>query len=105
MVQIENNEKSEFDFFRYIPFRSETKVGRSEEWKANVRRKFRMAIAKFFRRMKKAKPVLTLLKLNKNANEQMKRQQLINHIFNRENLSSDEENDDRKHFKALHALD
>lgn len=58
MVQIENNEKSEFDFFRYVPSRVETKFGRSEEWKSNVRRKFRMAIARFIRKMRKAKPIL-----------------------------------------------
>ena len=71
MVQIENNEKSEFDFFRYVPARVEVKQGgRSDEWRANVRRKFRMAIARFFRKMKKAKPILSVLRLNKNLTEQ-----------------------------------
>lgn len=61
MVQIENNEKSEFDFFRYVPVRSAASDKSGIERKQNIRKKFRMAIAKFFRRLKKSKPILHML--------------------------------------------
>lgn len=34
---------------------------KSSEWKSNVRKKFRIAIARFFRKLKKTKPLLKML--------------------------------------------
>lgn len=49
---IEANKKSEFDFFRYVQNEKNASANYDEK-KAAIRKKFKRAVAKFFRRVKK----------------------------------------------------
>jgi hypothetical protein len=81
MVQIENNEKSEFDFFRYVPQRKSGDAV-SMEKKQIIRKKFRMAIARFFRRLKQSRAILHIMNLNKNTNQEENKEAIYKHILN-----------------------
>lgn len=107
MIQIQGNEKSEFDFFRYVPKRNnDENNAKVQERRQIIRKKFRMAIARFFRKLKHSKALLTMMNLNKNADTEKNKEAIYNHILGQENQSDDDsDNDERKHFKALHALD
>ena len=106
-VLIENNEKSEYDFFRYVPRRvCQSKT--TEETRDIIRKKFRMAIAKFFQKMKTARAMMNLLSLHKNIDSEGVKQVLYDKMLSNnmvEESETFEEQQRKKHFKALHALD
>lgn len=53
------NEKSDFDFFRYVKV---AKNGaHSEEKKSLIRKKFRMAISKFFAKLKASRMIVNFI--------------------------------------------
>lgn len=53
-------------------------------------------MGRFFRRLKKAKPIMQILQLNPNGNELKNREAIYNHIMNKDNSSDDEEDNQRK---------
>ena len=66
-----------------------------------MRRKFRRAVGRFVRRLRKQKIVMQLLALNNNLDKEAAKKALYEQV-----LQDDDDSDDqRKQFKALHALD
>lgn len=53
------NEKSDFDFFRYV--RTGKDNTNTEEKKSLIRKKFRMAISKFFAKLKASRMIVNFI--------------------------------------------
>lgn len=59
-VSINNNEKTEYDFIRYLPQRLVLAPEREVRYKTVMRRKFRSAIRTFIKKYKEYKPVFSV---------------------------------------------
>lgn len=54
---------------------------KAQERRQIIRKKFRMAIARFFRKLKQSKALLHMMNLNKNADKEKNKEALYNHIL------------------------
>lgn len=53
------NEKSDFDFFRYVPHGKDSRI--TDEQRVIIRKKFRFAVSNFFQKLKASRMIVNFI--------------------------------------------